>query len=71
MVAVPVVIPDTMPVLPTMAIVVSLLLHAPPVTVSAIVIAESAQRVARPVMLPANGNESTTTIAVTELPATL
>ena len=64
MVAVPAVTPVTVPVLPTVATAVAVLLHAPPVAASVKPVVEPAHTVAVPVMLPADGNGLTVTTLV-------
>ena len=64
MVAVPAVTPITDPVLPTVAIVVAVLLHAPPVAASDKPVVEPTHTVAVPVMVPADGNGLTVTTSV-------
>ena len=50
--------------LPTVATVVTVLLHAPPVAASLNPVVAPAQTVAVPVMVPADGNGLTVTIVV-------
>ena len=64
MVAVPADTPVTVPVVPTVATVVAVLLHAPPVVASLNPVVEPAQTVAVPVMVPADGNGLTVTTLV-------
>jgi hypothetical protein len=64
MVAVPAVTPVTVPVLPTVATPVAVLLHAPPVAASVKPVVEPAHTIAVPVMLPADGNGLTVTVVV-------
>ena len=62
MVVVPVLIPVTTPVLPTLATEVLLLAQVPPVVVSVSVMAEPTHTVAGPLMIPAVGAGSTVTL---------
>jgi hypothetical protein len=64
MVAVPAVMPVTVPVLPTVATPVAVLLHVPPVAASLKPVAEPTHTDAVPVMLPADGNGLTVTVVV-------
>ena len=64
MVAVPAATPVTMPVLPTVATVVAVLLHAPPVVASPNPVVAPAQTVAVPVIVPADGNGLTVTTLI-------
>ena len=64
MIAVPDDTPITVPVLPTVATVVTVLLQAPPVVASLNPVVEPAQTVAAPVMAPADGNGFTVIIDV-------
>ena len=64
MVAVPADTPVTVPVLPTVATVVVVLLQAPPVVASLNPVVDPAQTVAVPVIVPADGNGLTVTTLV-------
>ena len=64
MVAVPADTPVTMPVVPTVATVVAVLLQVPPVVASLNPVVAPAQTVAVPVMVPADGNGLTVTTLV-------
>ena len=64
MVAVPAATPVTVPVLPTVATVVAVLLQAPPVVASLNPVVAPAQTIAVPVIVPADGSGLTVTTLV-------
>ena len=64
MVAVPADTPVTMPVLPTVATVVAVLLHTPPVVASLNPVVAPAQTIAVPVIVPADGKGLTVTTLI-------
>ena len=64
MVAVPAATPVTMPVLPTVATVVAVLLHAPPVVASLNPVVDPAQTIAVSVIVPADGSGLTVTTLI-------